>query len=339
MSTASRTAINDLLSLVNGFRRTQVVYVVAKLGIADYISGSPLTAAELAAKTNSDTESLGRVLRLAALFGLVAEESGGRFSLAPLGEPLISTIQGSIRPVAIQLGELHYGARGALLYSTVTGSSAFQHVYGKPLFEYLAENPDAQKTFDAYMSANKDAFAEALVRKYDFSSVRVIVDVGAGNGSISAAILSKNPELEAIIFDQPQVVSSAHEVLSTAGLHDRCRVVPGDFFQSVPSGGDIYMLSNIVHDWDDIRSVQILSNCRKAMRRDSTLIMLEAILPPHGQPTSAVLADVNMMAMLNGKERAREEYGSLLHMAGLHLSKVVPVSDRLSLIEARPEAT
>jgi predicted O-methyltransferase YrrM len=239
--------------------------------------------------------------------------------------------------VAIQLGELHYGAWGALLHSAITGESAFEHVYGKPLFAYLAEHPDAQTTFDAYMSANKDPSARALAEKYDFSGYRVIVDVGAGNGSVSAAILNQNPELEAIVFDQPQVVSAAKQLLSAAGLTDRCRLVPGDFLQSIPSGGDIYMLSNIIHDWDDAHAVRILRNCRTAMRVDSPLILIEAILPPHGQPTGAVLADVNMMAMLTGKERTQDEYGALLRAAGLRLSKIVPVSDRLSLIEARPK--
>lgn len=337
MSVASEPALDRLLAMINGFRTTQVVYVVAKLGLADYLSAAPLTAAELATKTHADSRSLGRVLRLAALFGLVAEESDGRFSLGPLGEPLRSTIHGSARPVAIQLGELHYGAWGALLHSAITGESAFEHVYRKPLFDYLAEHPDAQAAFDAYMSANKDPFAGALSEKYDFTGFRVIVDVGAGNGSVSAAILNENPKLEAIIFDQPLVVGAAKELLGSAGLLDRCRLVPGDFFESVPNGGDIYMLSNVIHDWDDTPAMRILSNCRTAMRGEQPLILLEAVLPPYGQPTRAVLADVNMMAMLRGKERTHEEYESLLHAAGLRLSRIVPVSDRLSVIEARPE--
>jgi hypothetical protein len=336
MSVASESALDRLLSMINGFQATQVVYVIAKLGLADYLSASPLTTAELATKTNADPRNLGRMLRLAALFGLVAEKPDGRFQLAPLGEQLRSTIRTSMRPVAIQLGELHYGGWGALLHSVVTGESGFEHVYGKPLFDYLAEHPDAQTTFDAYMSANKDPFAAALSEKYDFSRFRVIVDVGGGNGSVSAAILNENPQLEAIIFDQPQVVRAAKQLLSTAGLLDRCRLVSGDFFQSVPSGGDIYMLSNIIHDWDDARAVRILSNCRTAMRVDSPVILLEAVLPPQGQPNRAVLGDVNMMTMLTGKVRTQEEYGSVLHAAELRLSKIVPVSDRLSLIEARP---
>ena len=275
------------------------------------------------------------MLRLAALFGLVTEESDERFQLAPLGEPLRSTVPGSVRHVAIQLGELHYGAWGDLLHSAITGESAFEHVYTKPLFDYLAQHPDAQATFDAYMTANKDPFAAALAEKYDFSEFRHIVDVGAGSGSVSAAILSGNPKLEAIIFDQPQVISAAMRLLTAAGLHARCRLVPGDFFESIPTGGDIYMLSNIIHDWDDARAVGILRNCRAAMKRATPLILLETVLPPHGQPTRALLADVNMMVMLTGKERTEDEYGSLLHTAGLRLSRIVPISQRLSLIEAR----
>jgi hypothetical protein len=337
MSVTSEPAVDRLLAMVNGFRTTQVVYVVAKLGLADHLSDSPLTARELATKVNADAGSLSRVLRLAALFGLVAEESDGRFRLAPPGEPLQSTIEGSMRPVAIQLGELHYGAWGALLHSAITGESAFEHVYSKPLFEYLAEHREAQATFDAYMSTNKDPFGPELAERYDFSEFRVIVDVGAGNGSVSAAILKENPQLVAIIFDQPQVISAAEHLLTAAGVRDRCRLVPGNFFQSVPSGGDIYILSNIIHDWDDARAAGILRNCRLAMSTAAPVILLESVLPPHGHPNRAVLADVNMMAMLTGKERTQEEYGSLLTTAGLRLTKIVPITQRLSLIEARPE--
>ena len=334
MSVASAPTVDRLVTMMNGFRNTQVTYVVAKLGVADHISDVPLTAAEVAGKVQADTNGLGRVLRLAALFGLVAEEPGDRFRLTPMGELLRSNSPGSLRAVAVQLGELHYAAWGDLLHSAKTGESAFEHVYGAPLFDYLSNHREAQATFDAYMSANKDPFASALNEKYDFSRFGLLVDVGAGNGSLSVAALSANPKLEAIVFDRPAVMSAAERFVAEAGLQDRCRFVAGDFFDSVPTGGDVYMLSNVIHDWDDASASKILRNCRASMNRNTPLILLEAILPPHGEPNGALMADVNMLVMLTGQERSEDAYHSLLRASGLHPSRTIPISPRLSLIES-----
>lgn len=337
MSVTPAPTVDRLVTMMNGFRNTQVTYVVAKLGVADQISEVPLTAAEVAGKVHADTNGLGRVLRLAALFGLVAEESGDRFRLTPMGELLRTNGPGSLRAVAIQLGELHYAAWGDLIHSAKTGESAFDHVYGAPLFDYLSNHQDAQATFDAYMSANKDPFASALNEKYDFSTFGLLVDVGAGDGSVSAGVLSANPKLEAIIFDRPAVMSAAERFVAEAGLQNRCRLVAGDFFDSVPTSGDVYMLSHIIHDWDDARAARILRNCRAAMKRNTPLLLLETILPPHGEPNGAVMADVNMLVMLTGQERTEDAYHSLLRASGLHPSRTIPISPRLSLVEAFAE--
>lgn len=337
MSVTPAPTVDRLVTMMNGFRNTQVTYVLAKLGVADHISEAPMTAAEVASKVHADTNGLGRVLRLAALFGLVEEEPGERFRLTSMGELLRTKTAGSLRAVAIQLGELHYAAWGDLLHSARTGESAFEHVYGAPLFDYLSDHPDAQATFDAYMSANKDPFASALNEKYDFSRFALLVDVGAGNGSVSLAALSANPRLEAIIFDRPAVMSAAERSVAEAGLQDRCRLVAGDFFDSVPTGGDVYMLSNIIHDWDDTRARKILRNCRASMNRNALLILLETVLPPHGEPNRAVMADVNMLVMLTGEERTEAAYHSLLRGSGFQPSRTIPISPRLSLIEAFAE--
>jgi SAM-dependent methyltransferase len=334
VSVASAPTVDRLVTMMNGFRNTQVTYVVAKLGVADHLADVPLTAAEVAGKVHADADGLGRILRLAALFDLVAEEPGDRFRLTPMGEMLRTDSPRSLRAVAIQLGELHYAAWGDLLHSATTGESAFEHVYGAPLFDYLSRHPAAQTTFDAYMSANKDPFASALNDKYDFSRLGVLVDVGAGNGSVSAGVLSANPKLEAIIFDRPAAMTAAERFVAEAGLQDRCRLVAGDFFESVPMGGDVYMLSNVIHDWDDARAGKILRNCRASMKRNTPLILLETVLPPHGQPNGAVMADVNMLVMLTGQERTEGAYKSLLRASGFHPSRTIPISPRLSLIEA-----
>lgn len=340
MSGPAEPTADRMRAMINGFRTTQVVYVFAKLGLADYPDESPFTAAGLAVRVGANADGLGRVLRLAALFGLVTEEPGGRFRLTPLGDSLKTDKPNSLRQVAIQLGELHYGGWGGLLHSAKTGNSAFEHIFGASLFDYLSKHPDAQTTFDAYMSANKDLFADALAERYDFARFRVLVDVGGGNGSVSAAILKRNPRLTALIFDQPQVVRTAAQFLSATGLEKRCQVVGGDFFQSVPPGGDIYMLSNVIHDWDDASARRILSNCRAVMQPDTPLILLEAILSPHGESSGVVMSDVNMLVMLTGRERTEDQYDALLRASGLTLSRTIPITQRLSLIEClRSEVT
>lgn len=314
-----------------------MIYVVAKLGLADQLAKSPLTAAELAAKVDVNPASLGRLLRLAAFYGLVAEIPEGRFELTAVGRPLCSSGEESVRAAAIMLGEEHYGAWGALLHSVRTGEPAFNHLYGAPFFDYMAEHPESQATFDAAMSAGTEVFLRSMADSYEFSTHSVIVDVGGGNGSISAMILRRHPGVQAVIYDQPQVLEAAERYLSDAGVGGRCRLVPGDFFSSVPEGGDVYILSNIVHDWDDERALRILRNCRAAMKPGSVVLLLEEVLPEHGQPSRAVMADVNMMVLLTGRERTEAQYRTLLAAANLRLTRVIAVSKRESFIEARPQ--
>jgi hypothetical protein len=327
--------LDRMLALTRGFRTTQATYVMAKLGLADELAVGPATAAELASKANVNAEALARVLRLAAFCELVRELPGDRFELTELGNLLRGGVEGSIRASAIMLGEEHYMAWGSLLYSVKTGKPAFDHVYGSPFFDYMAKNPEAQATFDAAMSSGSDVYLAALADAYDFRG-RTLVDVGGGNGSLSAIILKRHPQLEAVIYDQPQVLEAADRYLTEASLRERCRLVPGSFFESVPEGGDVYFLSNIVHDWDDERASQILRNCRAAMNPSAVVLLLEAVVPEHGTPSAATLYDVNMMVLLTGKERTQTQFESLLRAAGLGLHKVTPVSETESLLEARP---
>jgi len=330
-----KTDLDRLFALQYGYRSTQVVYVIAKLGLADHLADAQLTADELAARVHADSLSLGRVLRLAAFYGLVEERPGGRFGLTPLGRPLSGEGDDSAKAFATMLGEEHYGAWGSLLHSVKTGEPAFNNVYGAPFFDYMAAHPATQATFDAAMSAVSETFLGQLTDSYDFSKVRVLVDVGGGNGSVSARILKRNPAMQAVIYDQPQVLEAADRYLSEAGLRARCRLVPGDFFSSVAERGDLYVLSNIVHDWDDERAVRILRNCRVAMKTTGAVMLIEAVMPEHGLPSRVAMADVNMMVLLTGSERTEEQYRSLLREADLSLTRVIPMS-ALSLLEARP---
>jgi len=331
----AEAAAENTLKVLHSFRTTQVMYVIAKLGLADLLAEAPLTANELSSRVGVNASSLARVLRFAAYCGLVSEVPGGRFELTELGRPLCGSAAFSVKANAVMLGEEHYGAWGALLYSVKTGESAYEHVYGAPFFEYMAAHPDAQAAFDAAMSARK-SFGRSLGVAYDFSKARVVVDVGGGNGSVAAMILEHNPGVEAVVYDQAQVLEAADRYLSAAGLRSRCRLEPGDFFESVPAGGDLYVLSNIVHDWDDMRAGRILRNCHRAMAPSSVLLLIEVVMPEHGRPSPAAMQDVNMMVLLTGRERTEKEYESLLGAAAFRLAKVYPLWERESLIEARP---
>ena len=326
----------QLLSLINGFRATQAIYVVARLGVADMLADGPLTAEAIAVRAGVNPASLRRVLRLAAFFGVVEEVPPDRFGLTALGAGLRGDQRDSLRALAVLLGAEHYGAWGALMHTVKTGESAFPHVYGSPMFEWLADHPAAQQEFDAAMVGNTDLQLAPLVQVYDFSAARVIVDVGGGSGSVAAAVLTAYPGLRAVIYDQPQVLAGAERFLRGRGLFDRCTLAPGSFFESVPSGGDVYLLSHIVHDWDDERALKILKNCRRAVDGDARLLLLEAVMAPHGHPSAASLADVNMMVLLTGRERTEGEFRSLLAQAGFELVRVAPLSERRRLLEARP---
>ena len=210
-------------------------------------------------------------------------------------------------------------------------------MHGAPFFEYMAGHPDVQEVFDAAMSVGVGARSSRLPEVFDFSKSQLLVDVGGGNGSQSAVVLQSHPHVRAVIYDQPQVLESADTYLTAAGLRDRCELVPGSFFDSVPAGGDVYLLSNIVHDWDDERCLRILCNCRTAMRSDGAVLLVETVLGEHGSPSPANVADVNMLVLLPGRERTAGQFRALLEAADLHLVRVSDLSwDRESALEARP---
>lgn len=328
--------VDRLVALMRGFRATQTVYVVAKLGLADRLAASTATAQELASPVGAHPDALRRIMRLAAFYGLLREVEGERFELTALGRLLTTSAPDSLRPLALMVGETQYAAWGDLLHSARTGEPAFDHVNGAPLFDYLARHRDAQDVFDAAMAVGGNVRTNHLGDVFDYSRSELLVDVGAGNGSQAAAVLTKHPHLRAVIYDQPQVLESADKYLAGAGVRDRCELVAGSFFDSVPAGGDVYLLSNILHDWDDDRATLILRNCGAAMKPEGALLLVETVLGQHGHPSRANVADVNMLVLLTGRERTEGEFRSLLGAAGFELRSVSRLSwDGESALEAR----
>jgi SAM-dependent methyltransferase len=221
---------------------------------------------------------------------------------------------------------------GELFETIRTGQPAFELVYRAPFFEYLAEHPDDAAVFNAAMSS-LPAYIAALVQAYDFSKFECIVDVGGGHGAKLVAILSANPRLRGVLFDLPSVVEGATAVRRGA-VGDRCEIVGGDFFEQVPSGADGYLLSGIVHDWGDDAALKILRNCRRAIRSDGTLLLVETVLTPSSDPSQALM-DVLMMVLTGGRERSEADFESLLREAGFSLTSVIPTAGA-SILESRP---
>lgn len=335
---------STLAPLIMGFMPARVVHVATQLGLADRLAGGPKKADVLASEIDAHAPSLHRLLRALASLGLVDEHEPGRFALTPLGEQLRTGIPGSQRNLALMVGgERAWRCWGELLHSVRTGESAMHRLYGMGDFELLATLPEEAAIFNEAMAEITREVASALVASYDFTPFREIVDVGGGNGTLIATILASAPSLRGAVFDLPTGNADALRQLAAAGVVERCQVIAGDFFQSVPSGADAYILKSIIHDWDDDRSIAILRNCRHAMAAAGKLLLIERIMPTRMEAVPShqrmAMSDINMMALPGGGERTESEYRTLLAAGGFTLSRILPLKPvsaqgDTSLIEA-----
>lgn len=322
--------------MLAGFQVTQLIYVAAKLGLADMLAAGPKSGAELASIAGADSLTLQRLLRALACIGVFKHIEGGRFGLTDVGDYLRTDTPGSLRAVAIFSGDdWVQRAWGGLLHATQTGEVALDHALGMSFDQYVARNPSVSDGLDQRASANTGQVADAIAASYDFSDVRQAVDVGAGYGTLMAAILAANPHLTGTVCDRPSVEQGAREYLARASCADRCKFVAIDFFENVPAGGDVYILKSLIHDWDDPRSLAILRNVRKAMARTARLLLVERLMPADGEPSFELATyDVMMMVLSNGSERTTADYRALLATAGFAFKRVVPTPTAFSIIEA-----
>lgn len=323
-----------MLQLISGFWISRCIYIAAKLGIADLVKDEPRTAAELAAATSTDSSSLFRVMRALASVGVFSQDAENRFAITALSETLRSDIRGSLRAFTMsELGEEHYPAWGDLLHSVRTGEIAFNHAFGMDVWEFFAKHPDNAKIFNNSMSGMTAQANEAILSHFDFGGIRTLVDVGGGHGGLITSILGRHPEMQGILFDSPQVIEGAKAVVDASGVSDRCQLVSGNFFESVPSGGDAIILKWIIHDWTDEQSVIILRNCHSALPANGKLILVEAVVPASNEPHFSKFIDLNMLVMTGGRERTEEEFRALYQAAGFHLTQVVATESPFSVIE------
>jgi hypothetical protein len=336
MSVADHSPQDQVFQTLADFWTAQAVHAAARLGLADHLAEGPRSAAELAASTRTHAPSLARLLRALAAAGLL-RESAGRYRLTPFGEALRTDAPGSLRPLVLwALGGEQNRAWGSLLHSIETGRPAFDHVYGQSLWDYYARHPEAAAGFNDAMTAGTAAVGPAVLEAFDFSPYRTVVDVGGGHGRFLASILESNPNARGVVFDAPHVVAGAREHLADRGLGGRCEVVGGDFFESVPAGGDLYVLKWILHDWDDRRALVILRNCRRALASSGgRLLLIEFVLSEDGEPFGPMV-DLNLLAMAGGQERTEGEFRSLLAEAGFELTGVRATRSKVRLVEAEP---
>ena len=326
-----------LLQMSIGQTVSQLIYVAAKLGIADQLKDGPMSIDGLAECVKAHTRSLYRVMRALSSLGIFAEIEHGLFQLTPLADPLRTENPSSLRAWTIMVGELwHRHAWDEILYSVKTGKSAFEHVFGMGTFDYFTRNPEDGAVFNEAMRNLTEGVSSAILAAYDFSKIKKIVDVGGGKGSLLTAILKENLEMQGILYDLPQVVEEARVAIENEGVSNRCELVPGDFFESIPSGGDAYIMKYIIHDWGDDKAMTILQNCRRSMSTRGKLLLAESVIPPGNAPHIGKFADILMLIMEGGFERTEGEFQCLLEASGFKLTNIIETQSPLSVIEAAP---
>jgi hypothetical protein len=314
-----------------------MVCTAAKLGIADELADGPKDAAALAPRLHLHAPSLHRFMRTLASLGILSEGVGQTFKLTAVGQALRAGAPGHARSSLITLGSPAFAqAFEHLEHALATGETGFVKAMGKPIFDYLGEHPDQAQLFSETMIGFHGAEPPAVAAAYDFSGLGTIVDVGGATGNLLATILKAHKGPRGILYDLPHVVPDARHLLAERGVADRVEIVPGDFFKSVPAGGDAYIMSHIIHDWSEEQCLQILGHCRKAMSQRGRLLLVEMVLPPGDTPHPGKILDMIMLVVPGGRERTEPEYGQLLAKAGFKLERVVPTASPVSIVEAHP---
>ncbi|MEU1285641.1 methyltransferase [Kitasatospora sp. NPDC005856] len=329
-----------VLHLLTGAWRTQALHAMAELRIADHLARSAATTRRLAELTGTDPDALARLLSYLVGLGMLRRTEGGRFALTDAGALLRDDHPDSMRGLALMYGGPSYQAWGSLLYSLRTGRDAFSEVFGAPLFAYLAAHPDLGGAFQRSMSAGTSFFG-AVPELFDFGRARVVADIGGGKGSLLAEVLRAVDSVRGVLFEAPHVIEDARRHLGELGLLDRCTLVSGDFFAEVPVTADVYLLSRVLHDWDDDGCLALLRAVARAMPGHARLLVLERLMPEGDEDRLALAWNMQMLVMLPGaRERTLAEYRELLAGAGLTLrtSHELPLDVSLLTAGRTPDA-
>lgn len=327
----------QLIRMSYGFMYTKLVYMAATLNLGERLAQGPRSSDDIARELNFYPPYLYRLMRAIAGEGILTEVEEGVFGLTEMGECLrpdhpdaaCASILAACSPAIIAAWE-------KLPEALTSGDTGFNLAFGKNLFEWLSEHPDLSTQFNESMTGVFGREPILVAEAYDFSSFESVVDVGGGNGNALSLILSRHQGPHGLVYDQPHVVTEARALLSERGMSDRITTLAGNFFESVPAGYDAYILSHIIHDWDDEKSGQILVNIRKGINPEGRLLILEWVLPEGDTPHVAKVVDINMMMLTGGEERTGKQYARLLDKAGFHMTRVIPTKSECSIVEAVP---
>jgi O-methyltransferase domain/IclR helix-turn-helix domain len=324
-----------LAATLGGYELSQMLAVFARLGLPEALARGPVTSEELAEELGLHGPSLHRLLRALSGTRVVARDAEGRFVLTSLGRRLLPDAPDSLRPLAVGFGESWWWAAwGALAHTVRTGETAFDSVYGCSFYEYLEKREDASTAFAECIATRAADDPTAVADHFDFSGIRHIVDVGGGNGTLLEVVLARHPHLRGTLFELPTTLEGAREHLAASPILDRIDFAPGDFFGAIPPGGDLYLLKNVLHNWDDEHSTMILGRVREALG-DGRVLVVQHVVPDSDEPSPAKLLDIALLVLTGGKQRTIGEYADIFAGAGLELVDCIQTPSGTSLIEAQ----
>jgi len=323
--------------LVLGFMPSQLVYVMARLGIADLLRDAPMTVDELGGATGVQPSVMRRLVRGLAGLGLVGIDDDDRVSVTELGTLLGSSTRGSMRDVALYFGGEGFPAWGELHHALTTGELAFKAARGETFFDYLERHPQASAAFNGTMTQMSHGVVAQAVAACDFSSATAVLDVAGGHGHFVAAALEANAELSGAVFDLPHVIEAAAQYLASRGLTDRCAVIGGSFFEALPAGYDLHILKWILHDWNDDACAKLLATCRGALPDGGRLLIVERLVPEStvAAPTlhPAIASDLHMLVTFgDAMERSLTEFDQLLAHSGFVIDDVLSLPSGFSVL-------
>lgn len=321
----------SIMPLLAGYIPARLVFLAAELGVADLIANGKTTAEVLAQHTGMHAPSLKRMLRALCAYDVFEETTPGEFALRPAGTELRSDVRGSLQNFARFFSDQRtWKCLEKIEHTVRTGETAMSLAFGMNSFDWLAEHPKEAAIFNAAMADITHLVARAATAAYDFSGFKVIMDVGGGNGTFLASILQKAPAAAGILFDLSSGLREADTTLRNAGIADRCRVSPGNFFQSVPAGADLIVLKSVIHDWDNEHAASILMQCRAAASSETHLVLVERLMPECMTASAAnqraAALDMRMLTITGGIERTEQEYCHLMELAGFKWTRTIPLS-------------
>lgn len=311
--------------------------VLAELDIADHLADGPRTPEDLAASSGADPGALYRLLRAAASVDVFVEDDEGRFGLTPMAQCLRTDVSGSLRAAAIMFTRDPFWRPYAhVMHSARTGTPAFDAVFGADIYTYLAQDTEDAQLFQAAAIGFYAASTGPVVRAYDFSRFSTVIDLGGGIGFLLAAILEEHPHLSGVLLERPHMLAEAREVFAGRGLGERVELVDGDFFDTVPAGGDVYVIKSCLHNFRDARAIEVLRVIRRTIPEGAPLLVVEGVVPAGNEPHYTKFDDVEMLVVAGGVDRRADQWATLLSDAGFQLSRIIPATGMVSVLEAHP---